>query len=174
MASHETFLAQFMETQRALHAYVRSHGYGPADADDIMQSAALELWKTYASYDPSRPFGAWAFSITRNLISKRRRNSSIRRMTVSSQICDTIAERVAPALLEQQVRFAEEREHLADCLQKLGRDARAILALKYEENLNMASIATRTGKGIGAVNMILSRLRSKLLDCISMHKTRTQ
>ena len=174
MASHETFLTQFLAAQSTLRAYVRSHGYGPADTDDILQSAALELWKSYANYDPSRPFSAWAFVITRNLISKRRRSSKVLRMTVSSELCDTIADRVAPALVEHERRFAAEREHLADCLQKLGQDARSMLALKYNENLDLATIAARTGKGMAAVNMVLSRLRAKLLDCISLKKARAQ
>lgn len=57
---HGKFLKDFLGVQNSVYAYIRSAGFGTAEAEDISQDVALALWKSYSSYDSSRPFVAWA------------------------------------------------------------------------------------------------------------------
>ena len=164
---HDDFLRRFMAAQHSLYAYIRSHGIGPTDSDDLMQTLALELWKTYSAFDTSRPFSAWSFGIARNLISKRHRSKSRNAVMANSEICDQIADRVAGTLVDEETRLAMERTLLEECLKALAQHARELISLRYEKNLNLAAIAARVGKSAAATNMLLSRIRAKLMDCVS-------
>ncbi|MGH7144791.1 MAG: sigma-70 family RNA polymerase sigma factor [Planctomycetota bacterium] len=173
MDLHEDFLRRLTAAQPVLYAYLRAHGLRFADADDLMQTLALEIWKNFSAYDPARPFQAWAFGIARNLVLKQRRSERLRRnILVDSTICDAIAAQTEIALLDPAAAFVAERDELAYCLQKLSSPARDFLALRYERRLELAQIAAQTGKTVAAVSMVLTRLRRKLIDCVNQRLAR--
>ena len=66
---------------------------------------------------------------------------------------------------ESAPEHAERRTQLADCIGRLGDDARTILRLRCEENLERAEIARRLGKTYAAVRKMLSRARAFLVRC---------
>ncbi len=51
-------------------------------------------------------------------------------------------------------------------MKALPEKARAILALRYQERLELKTVAARIGQSAAAANMLLSRIRAKLLDCV--------
>jgi len=162
---HSEFLRRFTPIQPNLFAYVRAAGFGWNEAEDILQDAAVALWESYESYDPDRPFVAWAIGITRHLILKRRRAAG--RVVVDSAVCVEIANRIGEVLQAEQARMAHEREQLAECLAKMPARGREVIRLRYRDRLGLKEIAQKVGRTYAATNMWLSRLRGKLLDCLS-------
>src|SRR5438093_11027111 len=64
----EVFLALMSQHRSEMKAFVWSVVWDRALGEDILQEAALVLWKQFADYDPTRPFGAWARGVTAKLV----------------------------------------------------------------------------------------------------------
>ena len=60
MDLNERFLKLLLPAQPDLKAFIASVVRDRAAADDLFQEVCLALWQSFASYDPARPFGAWA------------------------------------------------------------------------------------------------------------------
>jgi len=165
---HTEFLKQFTAVHQALYAYVRSAGFTLTDTDDVMQDVAVALWESFGSYDPARPFVRWAFGVTRNVIRKRFRHMKVReRVVVNTELSERIADHVALTLETQDSAFAREKPYMAACLEELPRKSRELLLMKYAQRLSLSRIAQSIRKSYGATNMLLTRLRGKLLECIT-------
>ncbi len=163
----ERFLECFIPVQASIYAYIRAAGVPPSDAEDALQDLASRLWKNFSAYDPDRPFVAWAIGVARNLIRDRRRRAKVRqRVCVNSEMCERLADEVADTLVENQPLFESEREHLEPCLRELPEKATAVLRLCYFQNLSLADLARRIRKTYAAANMLLSRSRFLLVECI--------
>ncbi|MBN1675693.1 MAG: sigma-70 family RNA polymerase sigma factor [Kiritimatiellae bacterium] len=166
---HKDFLKQFTAVHQSIYAYVRSAGFTLTDTDDVMQDVAVALWESFGAYDASRPFVGWAFGVTRNVIRKRFRHMKVRqRVVVSSELSEKIADQVAVTLAEHEPALAREKECMEQCLHTLPPNARELLRMKYEQRMSLADIAAKLGKSYAAANMLLTRLRARLLDCISI------
>jgi RNA polymerase sigma-70 factor, ECF subfamily len=170
---NDEFLGRFIPVQNSLYAFVRAAGYGPTDAEDILQDLACQLWRSYTSYDPARPFVAWAIGTARNLIRTRRRYEHVRRnMLVDTEVCESVADAVAETVEEHGAALDAEREHLEGCLQELPERSREVIRWKYVERLALDEIARRIGKSYGAANVWLCRVRMALMDCIRLKATK--
>lgn len=166
---HNEFLRKFLAAQQSLFAYIRAYGYGLTDAEDLLQETAVALWKSYAAYNPALPFQSWALGVTRNLILKQYRHDRMRsRIQVDSAVCERLAECVAETLQEENVsRFSRERDRMKRCLQALPEKSQELLRLRYEAGLELPDLAERLGRSYAAANMLLTRIRRKLLDCVA-------
>ena len=164
---HAEFLQLFLRDQQVLYAYLRSAGFSMSDADDVLQDTGLVLWERFSTYDRSKPFRAWAFGIVKNLIFRQLRYAKVRsKVLVDSRICEEIANCAEETLSEMGDEFELERERLELCLDRLPKHSRSLLQLRYVKSLSLEQIAKLQGKTYEAMNMILSRLRSKLFECL--------
>ena len=64
----EEFLTMYNSSQRRMYAYVRTQLLNSQDADDVIQDAALVLWRNFAQFDRSKDFTRWACGIIRNKV----------------------------------------------------------------------------------------------------------
>lgn len=164
-SDHGRFLAQFLEIQTDLGAFVRCMVRDVALADDVVQEVALVLWRKYASYDPQRSaFGAWARGIASTEILRQRQRFSRRQ--------PLIADAAAPALVEAWDRLPPtdaRLEALQHCLGRLQDPAQRMLDLRYRQGLDLAGVATRLGRSREAVSKALQRVRTALAACIQRH-----
>jgi RNA polymerase sigma-70 factor, ECF subfamily len=164
---HSEFLRKFMGVQQALFAYIRSAGFGLTDADDILQDVAVELWEHYDSYDQKTQFVAWAIGIAKHRIFNQMRYNKVRMNTVvNSELCERIAGTVADTLESEKSELSQERERMKDCVERLPSESARLIRMRYGERRNLEEIAGYLGKSYAAANMVLSRIRDTLLQCV--------
>jgi len=157
------FLKMFLKEESLLRTYLLS-ATGSAEAtDDLLQSIAGVLLDKWDDYDQARPFRPWALGIARLEVLKWRQQLARSRETLSGDAMALLAE----AADEHAAEVAPRHDLLLACLGELRAEHRAVLIMKYGRGLKIANIATRVGKSLAAVEMLLVRLRRILHECIN-------
>jgi len=151
----------FLIAEPKLRAYGFACGLPREKVDDLVQEAALVLWRRDDSYDRSRPFLPWALGIVHHLLQKGRRPRP-ECQTLSPEVAEQVAETCAGMAGEVDQR----RGALRKCVEKLPGHLRGLLALRYGERRSLSQIALKLGRGISATNMALHRIRQVLQDCV--------
>jgi RNA polymerase sigma-70 factor (ECF subfamily) len=133
-------------------------------AEDLVQETFIHLLRQ-GSYQASRPFKPWLYSIATHLAYDAFRSQSNRRMILMDE--DTMANWVDPAPgPEQQVQMKTEGEVIAAALARLGDEYRAALLLRFYQGLSLQEIAEALTLPLGTVKSRLSvgaqRLRGLL------------
>ncbi len=156
------FIAQFVRSERSLRALLLAATGDMNLAEDLLQNVASALWEKWPKYDPERPFRRWALGVARIEILRWRRSAARNRIVFDDRILDQ--------LVDAADRTAEEADRslalLAECLLEVNGNAREVLNLKYTLGLRSRQIAEKIGKSVGAVEMLLTRTRRALRDCI--------
>ena len=80
---------------------------------------------------------------------------------------DEVLELIADEALEQSSVFEERREALHDCLQKLPKSDRALVAACYaDSNRSFRNVAQQLGMSCNTVYKALQRARKALRECV--------
>ena len=159
---HRSFLRQFLPHEGLLRAYLRAGTRDPNEAEELLQEVSALLWEKFDSYDPSRPFSAWALGFARLQILKWRQKAARSREVLSDETLRLLEN----AAVESAATAEERRGVLQDCVKGLPSHLRDVLRLRYLEELPVARLATRVRKSVAAVEMILVRTRRALKDCV--------
>jgi RNA polymerase sigma-70 factor (ECF subfamily) len=163
MDRQEQFLKLFLTHQGDIRAFILSQVRDRNVCDDLLQEVALTLWRKFEEYDPSRSFGAWARGIAHNKVLQERRDRSRR---PSWSFSEEASEAIARAYDETESEAADREEALRGCLEKLPEPSRRMLHDRYEEDLDLETLAQRVGKTVMAAYKTLSRIRQNLQHCI--------
>lgn len=161
MDAHERFLRLLLAHQEDLKAFLASMVRDRAQAEDLFQDVCLALWGGFPSYDPSRPFGAWARGVAAKKI--------LQFWERSRRIPQPFSPEAVRAILEAYDREEPgpgEAEGLRDCIARLPERARRLLALRYERELKLGEIAREVGSTLDAVHKALCRIRAALQQCL--------
>ena len=75
MADREQFLTLYLEAERDIRCFLRMLVRNQTDFDDACQAVALNLWKSFETYDQSRSFGRWSRGVAINVVYQQRRSS---------------------------------------------------------------------------------------------------
>lgn len=159
----ESYLRLLNEHERALAAYVHSLVVDCADADDILQSCRLTLWKKFDQFEEGTNFLAWARKIALHLILNYRRAEK-RRPVYSTD--PAFLESIAREIDRQGDALIDRSEALHVCLQRLPENQRRTVLLRYHDGLDIGEIAATTSRSDAAVYRLLSRIRAVLNKCI--------
>ena len=158
-----TFTRHWTQAQPIIAAFVRSLIPNRQDADDLLQDTAVTLLEEFASYDPDRPFFAWALGVAKNKALHKRRAQARSRLVFEPAIVDTMTE-----LIEERSSHLENMAHaLRQCLQQVSGRQREILQLRYGDALKPREICERTRLAPATVRSMLSHIRAALHKCIS-------
>jgi RNA polymerase sigma-70 factor (ECF subfamily) len=145
-----------------VHRFALARLGNPADAEDVTSDVFLRALGAIERYRYTGvPFGAWLLQIAAHAVvdhCRRRR----RHVDLDDEDLENIA---APGCLEDLVARREQlRRALA--LRPLPASQRAVLALRFGEDLDMAEVAERIGRTVGAVKLLqhraLMRVRAEL------------
>ena len=159
---HEQFIALMTRHQPDIRAFLSSVVWDRHRVEDLLQETALVLWRKFDTYDPARSFGAWARGIALNLA----RQNQDKKKTADLALSIPALEAVSRAYDATPEFGSDRQEALRACLEGLPDQSRRLLTLRYESALSLDSIARRMEKRLEAVHMMLSRIRSKLLQCV--------
>jgi RNA polymerase sigma-70 factor (sigma-E family) len=163
----EAYLAR--ETYPSFTSYVRARGplllrtarsltSNPSDAEDLLQTA---LTKTYVAWDRIEDHRALDGYVRRALLNTR--TSQWRKRRVDEFACDELPEpETVPA------RDPAENQALRDAMWhailKLPARQRAMVVLRYYEDLSEAQTAGVLGVSVGTVKSAVSRALTKLRE----------
>ncbi len=153
---------QWTLVQPVVSAFVGAVVRDFAARDDILQEVAVAVLESYDTYDPARPFQAWALGIARNQIRQYLRKQHRDLLTFDEQVVANLA----IAFDEESSQLAHELDHLQVCLGKLDTKARNVLELRYSRGWKPAAIATQLNLSANAVAKSLQRIRDLLRECI--------
>lgn len=153
--------------QPAVSAFVTSVIRDFRDRDDVLQDIAIAVIESFGSYDPQRPFVAWAIGVARNQVGLYLRRRRRDRLVFDEETVSCLA----AAFAEVAPHQSRQIDFLQDCLASLEGRARSLLELRYQDDLKPASIAERIGMTANAVAKALQRIRDQLRECIERKAT---
>jgi RNA polymerase sigma-70 factor (ECF subfamily) len=139
------------------------------DAEDVLQLVFIQVYKSLASYSPSKgAFSTWLHRITVNqCLNYRRRRFRLVPLRLSN------AERIAdPALSEGRIG---EKEDVRQALGKLSRKLRPVVIYRYYWGMSYAEIAEVMDIPLGTVKSRLAlgmKNLGKALDKIVSHEAK--
>lgn len=161
--------AQWEQVRHAVFAQLLAGIGSFHDAEDVLQEVAVSIAKNYNSYDPTRPFVAWALGIARNHMLMHFRKNRRNRLVFSEEMMNIVGHHLE-ALTEEQADI--RREALHKCLRKLDPDRRRLVDMRYSGGMTIREISARAGQSVAAVKGSLHRARKALEKCIQVRTGR--
>ena len=162
MDRQEEFLKLFLKHQTDVKAFIGSLIFDSHLRDDVFQEVAVALWRQIDAYDWQRPFGAWARGIAAKKVLQLREQNARFPLAFSPETIQ--------AILDEFDRTEEaasgKLDALRECLRLLPEPSRHLLGMRYENNLSCEQIAGQTRRTLDSVYQTLSRIRTKLEECI--------
>ncbi|MGH9326150.1 MAG: RNA polymerase sigma factor [Terriglobia bacterium] len=152
--------------QNRLFRYLLRMVHQPAEADDLFQQTWLKVVEKIRSFDASRNFDAWLFTLARNLAIdhlRRIRPRSLDEPMADDPHGETAADRLpsreyAPF---DRALASERQRHIGESLMELPLIYREVLTLRFEEEMKIEEIAQVTATPLSTVK---ARLRRSLLQ----------
>lgn len=155
---------QWTVVQPIVSAFVGAIVRDFAARDDILQDVAVAVLESYHRYDAARPFQAWALGIARNHIRLYLRKQKRDLLTFDEQVIASLAD-----TFDQSAEALRRLDSLQYCLGRLETKSRALLELRYVEDLKPTAIGERMQMAPNTVAKALQRIRDLLRECIGRH-----
>jgi RNA polymerase sigma-70 factor (ECF subfamily) len=140
-------------------------------AEDATQEAFLKAWRAVKSFDVARPVKPWLYGIARNaaqdILRKKRTRlfSELSRPESDTTFEDTLAD---PAPLPPELFDAAELgSHVTRALGELPERERAILLMRYADELPWEEVATALAAPVNTVKSWHRRALLKLRDALA-------
>ena len=152
--------------ERPLRSWLATQAPPALDVDELAQRTFVVAFAKLREFEPDSDFAAWLFTIARFELKTE--------LTRLRRVADYHA-RFAPDLLQRELdrRSSEPPElqqqrldHLAECLRSFGEHTRRYITWRYEEEIPLEEMATRSGRSVSAVKKQLWQLRRRLHECI--------
>lgn len=158
------FLNCLMQKQMRIYAFILSMVRNYEDADDILQDTVNTMWQKYPESQPINDFVGWGIQIAHyKILDYRKKQKGNRHIQYSSELF----EKMLPVIKETD-RCADVRlEKLKNCLKRLGPRESKFIELRYYQDLKPRQISTLLGLSTLNVYKIMSRIHSRLLQCIT-------
>ncbi|MBI3295547.1 MAG: sigma-70 family RNA polymerase sigma factor [Deltaproteobacteria bacterium] len=141
----------FERYRNRVFGYIHQHIRDPKAADDIFQTTFLKLHSSRAKYETGRSFGAWIFTICRNVIMDHLRHISRNMEDVNEAVIGR-----AESLAESPEKISEAGT-MSQWIQKVPVNQGEALRLRYEEDLDFEGIARRLSTTQENARQLISR-----------------
>ena len=160
----DQFLPLFLETQPDLRAFIGAMIRDPAAREDIFQEVSMILWNSFAKYDRTRSFGAWARGIAARKILESHRLRARLPESVPPEVIEAVAEGFesdfSPSVWQKR------ETALNQCIDQLPDRSGALIADRYTKGRSVEELADDSGMSVDAIYQALSRLRKQLRECV--------
>ncbi|MCI0746460.1 MAG: sigma-70 family RNA polymerase sigma factor, partial [Verrucomicrobia subdivision 3 bacterium] len=143
-ASQQQFLSLFLRSEREIFRYVAALVPNVADAEDIVQQAAVALWEKFDAYDPAQPFTPWACRFALN----KARQWIERRQRWQALLEGGLAEELAQRREELRPDLEIKLKHLEGCLSKLPDEQRLVVEGYYYRREGIEKLAEASGRSV--------------------------
>jgi RNA polymerase sigma-70 factor, ECF subfamily len=159
----ESFLHHFLHVQHDLRAFIGAMVRDPTAREDVFQEVSMTLWKNYAKYDPSRPFGAWARGIAARKILESHRQIARLPETITPEVLDSVAAAFSP----EDELWQRREQALKHCIGRLPTHSGQLMDQRYSQGFSMEQLSKERGMTVESLYQTLSRLRKLLRDCVT-------
>lgn len=163
------YVRLWTQYHREVERYVFSMLPRPADASEVVQEVSVRLWEKWDSYDQDRPFLPWAMRFAYLQVLKWRQGKAREKLIFSDDLLSQIN---ATNDYEEPLMEAR-RKTLTLCLEKLNKDDRRIVELRYGRHGAIKEEAKKTGVKMHKLYYALERIRIQLLNCIELNLQRS-
>ena len=163
-AAEEAFTALVNRFERTALAVAYGCCGDSTLAGDVTQESFLRAWQRLDELEDEHKFGAWLCGIVRNLAIDAKRRGPKRTEWIED------GSSIATAPPADSLQRIEEEDRIAQAQRQLDDQSRAVVVLRYYENLNSAAIAELLGSTATAVDMRLSRARRTLRELLDENK----
>ncbi|MEK0446834.1 MAG: polymerase sigma factor SigM [Verrucomicrobiota bacterium] len=163
-ADGAAFVLALTEAQPAIRGYCEASLGHSEEAKDAWQRTNVVLWQKAAQWDASTKFLTWALTVARYEVLSVIRDRQRERERFLFD--DDVAEAMADVSLEEAETLSVKREALARCTEKLQPRHREVLTAHYVFGWKQAEIASAHEMRLGAIKVLLMRLRQTLAECI--------
>jgi RNA polymerase sigma-70 factor (ECF subfamily) len=125
------------------------------------------MFKSFESYDSTRPFSPWASRITYNVCLRRLegKSAAILREAVERDLC-TIGDEGGKSP-EGRTQHAQAGEALERAMGYLSAQDRALLTMRYRQGLSIAEVAEAVSMPVNTVKTRLFKARKTLRKHLS-------
>ena len=146
-------------------------GVSMQDVEDVAQDVMVRIFRDLGSYDEKRAFMPWFRSIVRSTAADywRKKAGEQRRMDV---LVKYVRDRVSVDV--EAVDTDLVRQRIQKCIERLKDRAKAIVLLRYYEDLSSPEISSRLELKAGTVRQTLARAREALRSCIGIDSVRAE
>jgi RNA polymerase sigma-70 factor (ECF subfamily) len=128
---------------------------GEEDRRDLGQEIALQLWRSFASYDAARPFATWMYRVALNVGLSHARRERERPQPLDEALIDTLGGGTPIDEPDERLLL------LARAIEALEPLDRALVVL-YLDELSYADIAAVLGMSESNVGTRIARLKQRL------------
>jgi len=163
MHPSEEFVNLYIRHEGQVRSYIQRLVFNSGDAEDIMQSTAMLLWKKHDQYDKEQPFLPWAYRFAYNEVRNYyRKNEKTKKLLLDPECIDQLAdtaEKFSPQL-------DDLKASLDDCIYKLNNDDRRLIEYRYCEDGKINDLAEKKNTTANALSKALQKIRQKLYLCV--------
>ncbi len=161
-AAFEVVVRRF---ETPLRTWLAGHVPPGIDVDEVAQRTFVAAFTRLGDYTPGTRFDAWLFTIARFQL-----KTELARLR---RVADYHA-RYAPDLLQRELErrnseppelFVTRLEHLQTCVNSLAEHLCRFVTWRYDEEIPLEEMATRSGRSVAAVKKQLWVIRQKLQQC---------
>ncbi|WP_202799928.1 sigma factor [Schlesneria paludicola] len=150
-ASHDKLLGYLMSLLGRWH-----------DAQDVLQSSSLLMWRKFETYEAGSNFVAWASTICFYEAKNFQRLAGRSPLMFDDDLLATLASERLVDLDMQGRRITA----LEQCLNEVGPAGRELLRIAYAEHGGIADLATRLQRAPRTLYNKLTILRRRLTECV--------
>ncbi len=134
-----------------------------ADAEDLVQSAALKAAKRFSTYDPSKPFVNWFLMVLKGVAIEKYKAEQRRNRVIQSESPHTLELRETddqnPEVL---ARRSKKKAIIERALEELSTEQAEVIEDFYVHDLLMKEIAIKRGISEDSIRGLLARGKAKL------------
>lgn len=166
----EDLLRSAFKYQDALTSYAYGLLQDWALAQDAVQETFIVLQKKHAEFRPGANVFTWARQIVRfealNLLRSRQREACFG----DEELFSLVDQQFEKHLDHDAIGALESRKAaLQHCMSRLDRDSLSLLLGFYKDALSCERLSELHRKSVNAVRLSLSRIRTKLRECVRHH-----
>jgi RNA polymerase sigma-70 factor (ECF subfamily) len=135
-----------------------------AEAEEVVQEAWVQAWRSAPSYDPRRgAVGAWLVTLTRSRAIDRVRSEASRHRAEAAAGREPLP---SPEDASAEAAHRERSARVAEALNALGSRHRRVLELAYFSGLSQTEIAERLKAPLGTVKSWTRQALTKLTELV--------
>lgn len=134
------------------------------DAQDAVQEAFIEAYRSLSTLQKPEAFGSWLYGILRNVCAMRLRSRSVDRRALG-----VLAERSAgsdPLTPLDRLEASERRRRLREAVESLSPALREIVVIRYLGGADRAQAASVLGISLGTADKRLERAMRQLREVL--------
>ena len=159
--------------QNRLYRYLLRIVRQPAEADDLFQQTWLRVLEKVRSFDASRNFDAWLFTLARNLAIdhlRRNRPQSLDEPLANNSYGETAADRIPSedSTPLDHALAAERRTEISEAMAALPLTYREVLTLRFEDEMKIEEIAQVIAVPLSTAKSRLRRSLEQLRCALEM------